>query len=305
MQTLTLEETGTGHPVMEAALSRHRDVVKLLVRKGADISLVDEVGYNILHLACQGGDVETVKLVLSLDMLAVNSRALKNRTPGMLAAREGHRDLVEFLVSKGEDVSLVDEYGNNMLHYACTKGDIETVKYILSLNVVDINSRGWNSRTPVIDAASGGNRDVVNLLVANGSDVSLVDVDGNNILYYASVSGDMETVKYILSLNIVDINSRGWNGRTPLMEAANLGNSDVVNLLVSNGADVSLVDDDGVNVLHMACEEEGDIEILKSVLSSNLVDINVRDGSGQTAADVARFWGHQEMLDLLLSYDAQ
>ncbi|XP_067653812.1 ankyrin repeat domain-containing protein 2-like [Haliotis asinina] len=154
----------------------------------------------------------------------------------MWAARNGHRDVVEFLVGRGADVSLVDSDGNNILHWACREGHLETVKLILSLNVVDINSRGWYSRTPVMWAAENRHSDVVKFLVDRGTDVSLVDRGGNNVLHLACRGGDLETVKLILSLNVVNINARNNYGETAADVARVYRRQRVVDLLVSRGA---------------------------------------------------------------------
>ncbi|XP_071084678.1 inversin-B-like [Haliotis cracherodii] len=149
---------------MWAACRGHRDVMELLVSEGADVSLVDEDGDNTLHYACMRGDVETVKCVLSLHVVDINSRGWKSRTPVMAVARWGHRDVVEILVSEGADVSLVDEYGYNILHWACMGGDVETVKFVLSLNVVDIDARNLAGLTAADMARLGGHQEVVKLL---------------------------------------------------------------------------------------------------------------------------------------------
>ncbi|XP_071078455.1 inversin-like isoform X2 [Haliotis cracherodii] len=190
------------------------------------------------------------------------------------------------------------------LHYASLAGDLEEVKRLLSTPGVDVNSRGEWSMTPVMEAARRGHRDVVELLVSEGADVSLVDEDGDNILHLACMRGDVETVKYVLSLHVVDINSRGRGSRTPVMRAAYWGHRDVVELLVSEGADVSLVDVVGNNILHLACWG-GDVETVKYVLSLHVVDIDARNKWGQTAADWARLWGRQPVVELLKSRGAQ
>ncbi|XP_067654205.1 uncharacterized protein [Haliotis asinina] len=154
----------------------------------------------------------------------------------MVAAWYRHRDVVEFLVGRGADVSLVDRWGNNVLHLACYNGDLEMVKLILSMNVVNINSRGWNSRTPVMRAAESGHRDVVEFLVSRGADVSLVDGYGDNVLHFACRGGDLETVKLILSMNVVDINARNNDGKTAADYARDFGHQRLLNLLVSRGA---------------------------------------------------------------------
>ncbi|XP_046565963.1 histone-lysine N-methyltransferase EHMT2-like [Haliotis rubra] len=154
---------------MEAALGGHRDVVELLVSRGADVSLVDDNGNNTLDWACVGGDRKTVEFVLSLDGVDINSRGGRwNRTPVMWAALGGHRDVVEFLVSRGADVSLVDDNGDNILHWACWGGDRETVKFVLSLGGVDVNA--WNNRGQTATDVARGRRhpQLSDLLVSRG-----------------------------------------------------------------------------------------------------------------------------------------
>ncbi|XP_067653568.1 ankyrin repeat and SOCS box protein 2-like [Haliotis asinina] len=122
-------------------------------------------------------------------------------------------------------------------------------------------------------------------------------------LYYASSRGDLETVKRILAEGHVDINYRGDYSKTPVMMAAQIGHRDVVEFLMGRGADMSLVDRGGNNVLYFACAG-GDLETVKLILSMNVVDINVRNNYGYTAADWARGRRHQRVLDLLVSRGA-
>ncbi|XP_067653398.1 putative ankyrin repeat protein RBE_0220 [Haliotis asinina] len=124
-------------------------------------------------------------------------------------------------------------------------------------------------------------------------------------LYDASGDGDLESVKRILAAGHVDINYRGgWEGWAPVMLAAWKGHVDIVDSLVGRGADVSLVDSSGNNILNLACMN-GRLEIVKLILSLNLVDINARNKkTGMTAVDVARLNKHQQILDLLVSCGA-
>ncbi|XP_071115900.1 histone-lysine N-methyltransferase EHMT1-like [Haliotis cracherodii] len=187
-----------------------------------------------LGVASVAGNLEEVKRLLSLNVDA--SCRWLSLTPLIRAARHGHRDVVELLVSKGADVSQVDYVGDNALHRACFGGDMETVKFVLSLNVVDINCRGRRSWTPVMQAARWKHREVVELLVGKGADVSLVNGRGNNILHLACAGGHLETVEFVLSLNVVDINARNNDGETAADVARRKGHTRLVDLLVSRGA---------------------------------------------------------------------
>ncbi|XP_067668025.1 uncharacterized protein [Haliotis asinina] len=188
-----------------------------------------------LHHACEKGYLAEVKRILDTGRADVNSRDGDGRTPVMLAADEGHSDVVELLVSQGADVSLVDDYHDNILHLACIGRNRKTVEFVLSLDGVDVNSRGFRSWTPVMLAARWRRRDVVELLVSQGADVSLVDDDDNNILHYACMGGHRKTVEFVLSLDGVDVNARNNYRKTAADVAGDWRNSQVLDLLVSRG----------------------------------------------------------------------
>ncbi|XP_067654094.1 ankyrin repeat and protein kinase domain-containing protein 1-like [Haliotis asinina] len=126
-----------------------------------------------LYYASKDGDLERVKRILSAGHVDINYRGgWYSRTPVMAAAREGHRDVVEFLVGRGADVSLVDRWGDNILHLACVGGDVETVKLILDLDVVDVNARDNYGRTAADIARGNRHQRVLDLLVSRGASLS-------------------------------------------------------------------------------------------------------------------------------------
>ncbi|XP_048238777.1 ankyrin repeat domain-containing protein 2-like isoform X8 [Haliotis rufescens] len=119
--------------------------------------------------ASDAGNLEEVKRLLSRGVDVDCRWGEGSETPVMRAAYEGHRDVVELLVSEGADVSLVDRYGRNTLHFASYGGYLETVKFVLSLHVVDIDARNNFGWTAASLARSGGRTRVVDLLVSRGA----------------------------------------------------------------------------------------------------------------------------------------
>ncbi|XP_071085979.1 ankyrin repeat domain-containing protein 50-like [Haliotis cracherodii] len=277
-------------PVMWAARRGHREVLDLLVRKEADLKLVDDASNNILHRACYGGHVAMVKHVVSKNMVDINSKGRDGRTPLMWAAREGKRQIFDLLVSKGGLPSEVDKDGNNILILACWGGNEEIVKYIISHDDVDIDGRGQSGRTPLMAAAYKGHGKVFDLLVDKEADLTLVDDAGDNVLHVACLGGHVDIVSRVLKLGKVDINKQGQCSRTPLMVAARLGNNEIFDLLVTERADALTEDDDRNTILHLACEG-GHIDIVKYVLSLDTVNINARNKQNETATMLARKGG--------------
>ncbi|XP_046558367.1 putative ankyrin repeat protein RF_0381 [Haliotis rubra] len=289
-------------PIMSAAENGHTGVVKLLLSKGCDVTSLDDYGDSILHIACSGGRVDMVTFVLSLGHFDINSRGRFGRTPALVAAEKGHRQVLDFLVCEGGDLSLKDTEDDDILHVACVGGDVEMVKHILQMNVSNINSKGKYGRTPVMLAAEFGHIELFYFLVCRGGDLMMVDDNGDSILHVAC-GGSVKMVKCLLSIDIIHINSRGCYGNTPIMTAASRGHRAVFELLVKNQADLSLVNEDGNNVLHVACIH-GSASIVNFILLKHVVDINGRGKYGRTPVMLAAEFGNSDVFELLVQHGA-
>lgn len=52
-------------------------------------------------------------------------------TPLMIAVSAGHKEIAEYLVSKGADINAVTDAGLSALHYAASKNRAELAKYLI------------------------------------------------------------------------------------------------------------------------------------------------------------------------------
>lgn len=95
-----------------ASREGNTEVAKLLAEKSSKPERV-----NALFAAVQGGSLPTVDMLLGLD-LAVDSRNADGATPLMIAARNSHPHLVEYLLQRGADAKLRDRDGNDALWHA-------------------------------------------------------------------------------------------------------------------------------------------------------------------------------------------
>ncbi|XP_067659947.1 ankyrin-3-like [Haliotis asinina] len=296
-------EQPEGTPAMKAALQGHKGVFDLLVRKGADLSLMDLLHNTILHVACEGGNLDIVKYILKQNIVNINSISEYGCTPAMKAALKGHEDVFNLIVKQGADLSLVDNEGDTILHAACKGGNVKIVKYVLDHGSVGINLRGKDMFTPIMIAAYKGHKDIFHELEKKNADLLFRDGDQNNILHLACKGGNIEIIKHILTTYSMDVNDIGFQGSTPIMLAASEGRKDMFDVLLQSGADLSHVDYSRYNILHMACRG-GNMELVKHVLAQNIVEINSRSNDGSSPAMEAAYEGHTNVLKLLLSEGA-
>jgi len=112
-------------------------------------------------------------------------------------------------------------------------------------------------------------------------------------LHFAAQAGQMDIVEYLIT-NGADVNAENIKGEAPLQFAADNGHKEIVELLIANGAEISSI--------HTAVRI-GDLTKVKAFLEKG-ADVNSKDASGQTALHIAALAGHKEIVELLLANGA-
>ncbi|XP_067653767.1 serine/threonine-protein phosphatase 6 regulatory ankyrin repeat subunit B-like [Haliotis asinina] len=279
-------------PVMMASSFGNRHLFNMLVSQQADLTLTDDQGNNMLHLACQGGNRSIIMHLLPL--FDVNARGQNGRTAVMYAALNGVKNVFD-LVSKQADMSVADDYNSTIFHLACRGGNTSMAEYLLQQS--DINHRGFNNRTAIMEAALAGKPNVFHLLVSKEAELNLTDDYNDNVLHFACQGGDTAIVKYLLKM--MDINAKGRNGCTPVMHAAWAGQKNVFSLLVSQSVEMELLDRSRNNLLHLACQG-GNTPIIKYLLPR--FDINSPGEDGWTPIMMAALSGKMDAYDVIASH---
>jgi len=149
-------------PLLVAASKGHSDIVKLLLKNGADLAALDDCGNNVLHVACAKGRADVVSRLLKAGCDAL-AKAGNGATALHLAARKGHDDVVELLLEHGVDIELVDSKGATALHAACS-GGYEDVVALLIKKGADTGAEDGKGKTPRQIANKKGNDDCAKLI---------------------------------------------------------------------------------------------------------------------------------------------
>ena len=306
-----------------AVWNEDRDMIKLLVIKGAEVNFAED-DWPYLHYLAWNNDRELVERLLDHGA-KLNVKDEKGRTELHIALSRGHRDLVEFLVSKGatapefhlavcqgnlervksfveegNDVNTKDELGWSPLYWAASMGREEVAEFLIGKGA-DIDVEISNNRTLLHQAARSGAAKLVELLISKGADSNARDKNDSTPLHSAAGVGHKNIVKFLITKG-ADVKATEKSGNTPLHHAAGAGDRAIVELLIAKGVDVSAAANKGTP-LHRAAAN-GHSNIVQILLAKG-ADTNARDNKDRTALGLAKEKGHTEVVELLRKHGAK
>ena len=214
----------------------------------------------------------------------------------------GDASKVAELLSKGARVDVRDR-GFTPLLIAAGFGHTEVCELLLDqgkANIEETEPLGENSA--LNQAASTGNASTVALLLSKGARVDTRNKSGDTPLLIAAQFGQTEVCELLLEKGKANIEEAGSIDETALSIAARSGDAKTVALLLSKGARVDTRDKNR-DTPFLAAAEEGHTEVCELLLAkgSNLEESN----AGQfTALHKAAACRDQSLLLLLLSHKA-
>ncbi|EDN93069.1 hypothetical protein SS1G_08934 [Sclerotinia sclerotiorum 1980 UF-70] len=170
----------------------------------------------------------------------------------MQLARVGDIQAMEKLLDNGTfDATYCDGEGITPLHWAAINNQYAMCQFLLKAGA-DVNKKGGESvATAAMWAAQRCHYYVVHLLLENGADPLITDVQGYNILHLATFEGNIFLLVLLLHQNI-NVDVLDTQGHTCLMWAAYKGLPSCVDLFLRWGADVHATDETGFTALHWA-----------------------------------------------------
>jgi ankyrin repeat protein len=193
-------------PLAVAASLGRLDVVRELVRQGADVNHAPEGGESVLLSALRADQIR----------------------------------LAHFLMQSGADITASDgeDGGVTPIHVAAQLGldDVLSVMLVAHGGGVHPDAASaavWSGRTPLFAAVEAGRVSTVRLLLRHGANRHALDAWGNNVL--AVAAGTPSLVKLLVSKGVA-VNHRNDRGATALHHAALGGHLAGAKLLLQKGA---------------------------------------------------------------------
>ncbi|KAF7364782.1 ANK-REP-REGION domain-containing protein [Mycena venus] len=286
-----------GKALADACLAGRRDVILLLLDKGADINFAAKYG-TPLSLASQNGHTQVVRLLLEKGA-DVNVATGNDGTALCAASSRGRTEIVQLLLDNGADVNFTAGKYGTALFRASQNGRTEVVDLLLEKGA-DVNATAGNDGTALCAASSGGHTEVVHLLLQNGTDINGAGEYGT-ALCRASENGHTDVVDLLLKKG-PNVNAMGGARRSALAAAFNEGHTDIVRLVLENGADVNAIGKDSDSALYLA-SEKGHTQIVRLLLEKG-ASVNKASENCLNSLQTASKEGHTEIVQILLEHGA-
>jgi len=325
-----------GHP--EASL------VKAEVEKGNSPSQLNSMSMDpvVIAINTQAPNA-TIKYLLDQPGNSPAKLTHDGRTYLHWAANRGNAEVMDYLLTKGAKVDVVDSHGSTPLLFAAGSAQQNTKVYDLLLAHGDnlktnVNQDGANA----LLVAIAGDKDfaLTNYFVSKGLDLNSVDANGNNAFSYAARSGNLEVIKAVLQKGVkpnpnailMAAQSGGRRGGPnagaglPLyqyLETLNVkptalsktgenvlhyvvrkpNQGEIINYFISKGVDVNKADDEGNTVLMNAAATNRDTAIIGLLLPRTKL-INQTNQKGESALAMAVRSNSPEVVAYLISKGA-
>ncbi|MFA5928501.1 MAG: ankyrin repeat domain-containing protein [Candidatus Margulisiibacteriota bacterium] len=140
-------------------------VRELVENRKADVNKTDNWNWTPLMWAAKNGDREIVEYLLNKAALpAINAKNQYGLTATLAAAFNGDADVLQLLIAKGADLALPDNLGTTAISYAAKNGHKLAVALLLNSNA-DPFIRDRFQKNAVDHARENGHEEIVRLIV--------------------------------------------------------------------------------------------------------------------------------------------
>ncbi|KAF2192454.1 ankyrin repeat protein, partial [Zopfia rhizophila CBS 207.26] len=120
-------------------------------------------------------------------------------TPLWNAAKGGFEATVKLLLDHGADPDSPSRDGETPLAVAAYWNSYAIAMQLIATGRVDVNvKRGYYERTPLIEMAENGKKEIVALLIEKGANINATDNRGNSLLSCAAEKGHVSVIKLLL-----------------------------------------------------------------------------------------------------------
>lgn len=305
-------------PLMRAAELGRTDFAMWLLSQGADAKLRDESHFTAVFRSVAAGHADLARALVDAgawcdlmsacalgDASHASSRLEEATaaagatdgvgtldevdpqfgfTPLMVAAAEGHADLVRRLLAAGADPTLRDRESANAVLWACEFGHTTCAELLLDDGRSGLEEADEERTTPLLRSAARGHSSLCDTLLGRSANLRARDVCGRSALSIAAREGQLDVATLLIGKG-AEVCAADAYGCQALHHCCAKGHAPLVAPLLAASAAVDAADANGETPLMVACEA-GHVECVEALLGASAA-LNVRSSWGATPLSLA------------------
>lgn len=294
---INVRNNGDGFtPLHLAAFHGHDSIVHALLAKGADIDAKDNKGGTPLRRAMDRGHENTVEEFVKHAGLHDKSTDCEGRTLLFSACIHGHCEFIRRLLDARFDINSTDNNGQTPLHHAVLSGKAPAVRLLLENGAEKMVDANGQSAADL--AKEKCDREILELLEGRPVDINDADLPATTLalrgasLALEARAGEMNS----------DICKPDSVGETPLAIAIYSRNPECARIILrahdERGQSVDSISKSGRTPMHEAVDA-GDLEMVQLLLAHD-PNLDIRDIRGNTPLTAAAGWHNADMVIALL-----
>lgn len=284
-------------------------VVQILVEYKANVNAQDAEQKTPIHVAITNQHHTIIALLLSHPTIDLNLRDKKGLTPFSVAmVTKNNKAAQAILAREPKAAEQYDNRGRNFLHLAVQNLDMESILFLISIDV-NVHSKMKDSHhlAPIHLAVQKESDIIVRNLILAGADVDVLTPQKQTTLHLAALQ-DSCSICSILLDNGVDFNAVDENGNNALHLAAQKGNLSTVRvLLTESNINAEAVNLRGQNPLHVLCQygrenAAATFELFLECMPN--YPVNKQDADGNSGLLLAYMNGNGNLCRAMVRYGA-
>ena len=281
-------------------------IIKILIKKGANINARDNRGEPVMYAAADAGNLKAVNILIKKKARVDMTSKRSGSTALHIAVYSGSREIVEALITNKYDPNCKNSAHETPLHFAAK---------LDKLNMLD-----QGNQPALVEILVNNQSEIAEALIKNGAKVNEANQEGMTPLHYAvqlnqsSMAEMLITSQFEISDKLVesqleiarkliekgaDLNKTDGHGRTPLHYAVCLDPSSILKVLIENTSSTEEKMEKFEIVKRLA---ESQLT-LAEILIDNNAKIDEKDEEGKTPFHYAFQFDQSSIIKLLIEND--
>ena len=236
---------------------------KVLIEHGGDVTYANSYGRTMLMSNSYGEEFSDAKRLEMAKLLVHHGADLyatdkDDKTALHYAVQFERRNVVVWLARFYEEYTISDT-----LLVAVEYGNLSMARQLLTCGA-DVNYHADNWIRPIIIATTRQYCDIIAFLIHNGADINSAVGTGAAPIHFASRLS-IVVLTAVLQKG-ANVHAKTNKGNTALHYAIDAGLYDNIKLLLENGSDPNVRNEEGETPLLLACRKKPNIDIIRALL---------------------------------------